>query len=423
MLSMGFVATLLRYVQFSIRYCPACIETNDPRHLNKRRHVFVLPLPENAPVDPQVENTVQSLFDIRSPRLRTYGEIEKALQLLPVPKMHKNKRLSMLELRRRQVVETVRSALRNPGGLLQIKLFSLLSTVTEVDAHFLNSNVVEKVGKDSVWEGYVALAVSRRHFVEYHMTLSKENVVMKKRADTKHRKNNFSLVIPLSEIASVQILPPDQCPLRDFFGFLQIETTTKVYYLLVKNDLQLTDWMQGFITLLGNHCVVSRFRPDHRNVVAAELSVNFSLDLNDLYLARPACYKLDRRRVHNYRKIHFRRTLKQSELISNEVVASCLKSAFRLVALENEGQGGSEYDWVAFWDDIAQLQTVDLYRLSESERMAFFLNLYHVMQIHASLVYGAPAAWNQWHAFFNHICYVVGCELLSMAEIEFCLLK
>ena len=403
--------------------CPACIEINDPRNASKRRHVYVIPLPENAPIDPQIEQSVRTMFDIRSPRLRSYGEIDKALPLQPVPKMHKNKRFSVLELRRRQIVETVRVALKSPGSSLHTKLLSLLSTVTEIDAHFLNYNVTEKVMKDSTcWEGYVALAVSRRHFVEYHMTLTKENIIMKKHAETKHRRNNFSLVISISDIASVQILPTDQCPMSDF-GFLQIETTTKVYYLLVKNDLQLTDWMQGFITLLGNQCVVSRFRPDHRSALTTSFSESFSLDINDLYLARPACYKMDKRRVHNYRRIHFRRTAKQQELLPNDVVAKCLQLAFQLSALESKGNGGTENDWVAFWDSNSLLQVVDLYKLSESERMTFFLNLYHVMQIHASLVYGPPSASNQWHPFYNHICYVVGCELLSMAEIEFCLLK
>ena len=456
-----------------LSYCPACIEINDPRNPNKRRYCYVLPLPENVMVDPSIESSVASIYNVRSPRLRTYSEIAKAIPLMPVPKMHKNKRMSSLELRRRQVVESVKTIFKNGVSKDPVnykKLVAFITQVTEIDGHFLNGNVpvLERINpKDSEisWEGYVSLALSRRHFIEYYMILTKEHVIMKKHADVRNSRSNYCLVIPLKEIASIQILPQDQCPMSDF-GFFQIETVTKVYYLMVKTDMQLTDWMQGFITLLGNNCMCSRFRADYRDKFGLNNndSVAFTLDVDEIYLAKPACYKLDKRRVYNYRKIQFRTgywgrsssatisannapsvaslsvtningngfapsssssattAASPNEPHPNDLVAQCLTTAFQLVTVETAGKS-TEYDWVKFWDEISLLQTVNLYRLTETERMAFFLNLYHVMVLHASLVYGPPTAWSQWNAFFNQIAYVVGCELFSIAEIEYCILR
>ena len=86
---------------------------------------------------------------------------------------------------------------------------------------------------------------------------------------------------------------------------------------------------------------------------------------------------------------------------------SILKTAFFLT--ESEGSA-SEYDWVKFWDEISLLQCIDLRRLTETEKTAFFLNLYHVMVLHGTLVFGPPST-SIWNAFFSNIC-----EFFSSSE-------
>ena len=79
--------------------------------------------------------------------------------------------------------------------------------------------------------------------------------------------------------------------------------------------------------------------------------------------------------------------------------------------------------WIKFLDEISLLQTINISILSEKERVAFFLNLYHAMVIHGSLVVGPPPSWNTWNAFYNNISYIFGYEMLSIAEIEHNILR
>jgi hypothetical protein len=104
-------------------------------------------------------------------------------------------------------------------------------------------------------------------------------------------------------------------------------------------------------------------------------------------------------------------------------VESLLRKAFHL-SLSCEGEGATAEDpamWIDFMDTLSYLQvgsqhftssfhmyyitlhlcifygekTTDFRGLSESERCATFLNLYHVMVLHGTLILG-PSGWNSW---------------------------
>lgn len=372
--------------------------------------------------DPLIESTITAYFNPKCPRLRTYSELAKVVTLVPIPKMHKNKRLSMLEKRRRQVVESYKAAIKQTNSASLKKFNSFLGQVSDIDRHFLGGNVPvqERPTKDQrpSWEGYVALAMSRRHFSELYMVLSNTGLVLKRHQDSRR----VSLQIPLDEIVSVQSIPNEQCPMQDF-GFLQIETYARFYYLLVRSDMQVNDWLQAFIVMLGKNCMNSRFRLDSdKSQISLQTKDNFERE--EIYIARPACWKMDKRRVYNYRRILFKADIggKYANIHPNDLIASILSTAFILSQTDHSTKA-TEYDWVKFWDEISLLQALDLSKLSETERMTFFLNLYHVMVLHGCMVYGPPPAWNHWNAFFNQISYIVDFELLSIAEIEYCILR
>ena len=46
--------------------------------------------------------------------------------------------------------------------------------------------------------------------------------------------------------------------------------------------------------------------------------------------------------------------------------------------------------WVKFKQMATQLQRVDLEKLSDDEKLAFFINIYNVLVIHATVEKGAP---------------------------------
>jgi hypothetical protein len=443
-----------------LQFCPACIELNDHKRDHRRRRFYYM-LTIHQLLKANNDPNLSANHDQLPVRLKTYSEIQKSspIALLSIPKMHKNKKLSALEKRRRQIVESYRTALKaggsSPETLKQLKTFLL--PITEVDNSFLGGNITlyEKYDAKSreiiSWEGHMALALSRRHFTEQYMVVTREAIFLRKNQDTK--KNN--LVIKCDAIVSVHSLPVEYCPIPEF-SILQVETYPRVYYFLLRSNLQINQWLEVFITLLGNKCMNSPYRMidfsdrSHINHTAPALaptqapapssalpapptspgnrpqqqqqqppsspatlpgaqqqqqqlySVTAEQQVESVYYERPACLKADKRRIYNYRRIFFTATVgeRYAGIHPNDLMVSILKTAFFLAEAEHTA---TEYDWVKFWDEISMLQCIDLRRLSEVERTAFFLDLYHVMVIHGALIFGPPNT-GIWNAFFSNIC-------------------
>lgn len=74
--------------------------------------------------------------------------------------------------------------------------------------------------------------------------------------------------------------------------------------------------------------------------------------------------------------------------------------------------------WIEFSNEISILQIIDVSKLTETEKVAFFLNLYHIMLLHGIIVLGLPLAWVNWQSFFNTVTYIIDCDIVSIAELE-----
>lgn len=509
-----------------LSFCPGCIELNDSKKDGKGRYFYFLPVHSALETFGATIHASSGSgdYDARAPRIKSYSEIAKILPLQPLPKLPKNRRLSALEKRRRQIVESYRQLVAvgiagsaGPVSTRETKVDALaprrfaqaMGPVTEVERNFLNGNnlPIERTSRDGSsvsWEGAVAIALSKRHYLEQSMVLSAtEGLCFRRSVDSRRTQ----IRIPLDEIVSVQPLAEDLYPLPDF-AFLQVETFARVYYVMLRSTFQVNEWIPLFSRVMGRDCMISPYRtyepalllsaatsaatlatanaslasamvgeePNHdahkrpaqqsrsstfsgdlqsptalaAAAAAAALAANNSVstryvEREEFYLAKPACWKLDKRRVFNHRRIYFRPlTTAQSPSSASsssigqqsqqhqqpsaqhpcDVMASILSAAFYLShVLRTENTRGNDSDWVRFWDELSLLQTMSLTGLSEVERMSFFLNLYHVMVLHGSMVFGPPPAWNHWNAFFNQITYVVSGELVSIAEIEYCILR
>jgi hypothetical protein len=152
---------------------------------------------------------------------------------------------------------------------------------------------------------------------------------------------------------------------------------------------------------------------------------------DELYIAKSSCWKLDKKRIFNYRRIVFNPhglVDKWRNIPPNDLMESILSTAFEISHFEQPVRNGNTEHrltvlWVKFLDEISLLQTVNVSLLSERERVVFFLNLYHVMVIHGHMTIGPPPAWNYWNAFFNHITYLIGYEVVSIADVDHNLLR
>uniref|UniRef100_A0A453SS40 DUF547 domain-containing protein n=1 Tax=Aegilops tauschii subsp. strangulata TaxID=200361 RepID=A0A453SS40_AEGTS len=72
---------------------------------------------------------------------------------------------------------------------------------------------------------------------------------------------------------------------------------------------------------------------------------------------------------------------------------------------------------------VEQLSKVDPTRMNCDERLAFWINLYNALIMHAYLAYGVPANDIKLFSLMQKACYKVGGQSLSAAEIEFMILK
>ncbi|CAM9992886.1 unnamed protein product, partial [Ectocarpus fasciculatus] len=77
-----------------------------------------------------------------------------------------------------------------------------------------------------------------------------------------------------------------------------------------------------------------------------------------------------------------------------------------------------------FLDDICRLRWMPLEGLSHSEQLAVFLNLYHVMLLHAFFILGPPGSpLSRVASYFTTLCYEVGGDVMSMADLEHCVMR
>ena len=216
-----------------LRYCPACIEVNDRRlaREGRRRVLFVLPWATN-----------EAGTDLQ-PRLRSYTEITSTMAMVPIPKTHKLKKVSIEEKKRIQVAESYKLSLSQ--GLTPTKLRTLLHATNDTDTNFLGGFVPVKKFKKGLgaerWEGNVAMATSRRHWAEQCMQLTRTEVLLRKN----HDAIRVTLRIPFRSIIRIRPMPAEAEPFSGL-SYFQIDTVARVYYFAVRSDRQVEEWMQAF---------------------------------------------------------------------------------------------------------------------------------------------------------------------------------
>jgi hypothetical protein len=167
----------------------------------------------------------------------------------------------------------------------------------------------------------------------------------------------------------------------------------------------------------------------------------------------PKTWKSEKRGVLNARKFCLFTSNSPSQPSACERVAALLQRALALAEMHyNEGEkisalssgissnnssssgsGSGSGDsmaneWISFMNKAAELQSLELNTASDTnssddDKLCLFLNLYHVMVIHATLVYGLPKTLSEWNRVFNRLSYECFGDVLTIAELEHRILK
>jgi hypothetical protein len=338
---------------------------------------------------------------------------------VPLPRNYRNKKMSAHEKQRRVIVESYKMMLSS--GLHDMALNAFLNKLSSDDVRFLSDVPVAHVGKgmfsrgQEKWEGSCCLAMDRRHFVEAFLVVTSAEVSLTRTRDSMKRM----LMLPIEVILTVSVMRPEQTPFQGFKYFC-IETFARIYYFMVRSEKQLSAWIQAFTALLPAGAVNPTPEDELRlNEAAKQIPNDMSSygEVRSSYYAKTPNWKLDKRRILNCRSIIFTSEglpERLRECSPCELVESILDKAFKISQDESE----SVSQWISFMNDVSTLQTIDIYDISEVERVALYLNLYHIMILHGFLIFGPPTSWASYPSFVNSVTYIIAFDIVSIAELE-----
>lgn len=254
----------------------------------------------------------------------------------------------------------------------------------------------------STKSGVLARAISDRHWVEEWGCLVTGEIQFF-RLDK--MKPHFR--ISLSNIVKVNLLAEEDSPLLSGYHFLSIETFGRVTCVMLPCEEDAKSWKDAINE--------QRPTPD-LSLQSMNSFTNHLIDVDEPsaeFLQRSSMWDCNKRKLLNCRKFSFRtphKTDPQSTLALAEIAVR------KATALEPKGPNDS--DLIEFLDCAAALKEADAHSLNETERFAFFLNVYHIMIMHAFLVLGPPDSSLKWLSYFNNIAYQCADDIFSLAELE-----
>jgi hypothetical protein len=271
--------------------------------------------------------------------------------------------------------------------------------VTRFDTKFLRRNDVAPRSLIGIKYGFVARALSDRHWKE-------ERIVLRDGELSFHHIEKSAPHFRISVSSVVQVSVPDEgCQLLlPAFYYLNVETFGRVTYLMFYSEEERGSWMDTLVSLMK-----------HRNISSSSFT-NHLFEVDDPmheFLHNSSMWDLNKRRILNCRRYSFNSHPSNDVPDTLQLAERALKMALSL-----QPKGPNDADLRAFLDCAAALKDADAYSLDEDERLAFFLNLYHVMIMHAYIVLGPPDTSLKWLSYFNTISYQCSDDVFSLAELE-----
>jgi len=251
----------------------------------------------------------------------------------------------------------------------------------------------------------VARALCEYHWVEEEMTIVSDSVGL---FDPYNK--NCKLRIPLNSILNVQKMDLNSKTTPYFHGyyFFSIETLGRTHYFMVSEEA-------NFI-----HHMVSLLKTSSKQTIYQ----------SNQFLHKSTMFSMAQRRILNCRLFAFNSEdiLKLEPCSLSELVLE----GFLILMTDKDKVNNSTqiFDNQGYYtkltqvlDSAAALKVVSLKKLNTTEKTAFFINLYHIMIMHAYLVLGPPTKSFKWLSYFNMISYQCDDDVFSLAELEHCIIR
>eukprot|EP00980_Cylindrotheca_fusiformis_P008165 scaffold1729_cov117-Cylindrotheca_fusiformis.AAC.3 len=358
-------------------FCPFVIERAMPKLSYESIYVF---RGKTGPVLRSLESATTAFGQVK-PSIRTKDWFSP--------------RLNEEEQTRRSLCLKYITALREDPSQPKIALFRACSS--QHDRMFLRERF-SKFEKKSRHFFAVARAVGDHHWVEERALVTAHTIDFY-RVDKK--KPGFQ--IGLSNITKVGKMT---APLLEGFHCLSVETFGRTTYLMFENEEERSTW--------GS---VIRRKAKAKNGLPQNTSLtNHLINVDDPvreFLHKSAMFEYNKKKILNCRRFSFHVPKPQTKQDTLALAEEALRKATALQA-----KGPNDADLMDFLNCAAALKTADAYDLTEEERVAFFLNLYHVMIMHAFIVLGPPKSGLDWLTYFNNFAYQCSDDIFSLTELE-----
>lgn len=248
----------------------------------------------------------------------------------------------------------------------------------------------------------VARALSDRHWREEWGQITETGVTFY-RMD----KQKPSVRLSLSNIVNVCCVPDSAKPLLQRYSFLAIETFGRTVYVMFHTKDECDDWLKTLERLSKKS-----LRLENNPIASTNPPINVD-DPVEEFLLTSTMWDCQKRRILNCRRLSFRAPGSQSQPDPLLLAETALVKAMSL-----RPNQPNDKDLQDFLDSTSALKDADAYSLGDDERLAFFLNVYHLMIMHAFIVLGPPDSVFKWATYFNTVAYQCSDDIFSLAELE-----
>ena len=333
-------------------------------------------------------------------------------------------RLSSSERTRRQLGEAFVSALSKDRS--RVATFKSLCSDCDMFLRRDEPHLSSKRSRQLRVSGFVGRALSDRHWVEEWAKVTDETISFyhPERLQRSHYR------VSLQNIDRIDRLVPSDCPALTGFYFLALQTPGRTLYLMFAIQQARDNWFEHLSQVIGGRTHQSNGTSsggattskntdgsiDGNDSVGSENNFIAIDDPADEFLHKSPMWNCKQRRILNCKSFAFK-TDATAMPDPRVTVETALRRALEISDEADESQLS------AFLQSTAALKRVNVSSLDETERLAFFLNLYHTMILHAFLVLGAPDSSFKWVSYFNVISYQCSDDIFSIAELEHCIIR
>jgi len=336
-------------------------------------------------------------------------------------------RMSSREKKRRIMGQALAHAISSEESGMKEKIHNFMNQKDEFESTFLQKplSLLTSLKINSTSLCNVARALSEHHFVEEFARVTADHITF-----YQYQRNRpvFHFRMSIETIVNARKLCRDASPHFPQHYFMALETLGRTIYLMFLSESERNSWVDALVKLSSSPSLESRGcviqmpqspgnseGSDTRSCISYDALLMVDDPIEE-FLHKSSSWRCRKRRILNCRQFSFGGL--DQRLDPSALVGEALRRALSPTEEDSEDE-----NLRAFLDSASALKNVDVNQLNEKERMAFFLNLYHVMIMHTFLVLGTPGSTLKWIACFNTIAYQCSDDIFTLSELEHCIIR